>query len=85
MCLMLKLLQLQPEKEIIVEFIKNEDYKYVRILGWEPAVAPLLANDLVSSAEVNAKHSLPQYLAHAAADNVQCQQQEIDLQAAHRI
>ncbi|EIE23805.1 PRP38-domain-containing protein [Coccomyxa subellipsoidea C-169] len=33
MCLMLKLLQLQPEKEIIVEFIKNEDYKYVRILG----------------------------------------------------
>jgi len=30
---MLKLLQLQPEKEIIVEFIKNEDYKYVRILG----------------------------------------------------
>ena len=33
MCLMLKLLQLQPEKEIIVEFIRNEDYKYVRILG----------------------------------------------------
>ena len=33
MCLLLKLLQLQPEKEIIVEFIKNEDYKYVRILG----------------------------------------------------
>lgn len=33
MCLLLKLLQLQPEKEIIVEFIKNEDYKYVRLLG----------------------------------------------------
>ena len=33
MCLMLKLLQLQPEKEIIVEFIRNEDYKYVRVLG----------------------------------------------------
>lgn len=33
MCLLLKLLQLQPEKEIIVEFIKNEDYKYVRVLG----------------------------------------------------
>ena len=33
MCLVLKLLQLQPEKEIIVEFIKNEDYKYVRLLG----------------------------------------------------
>lgn len=33
MCLLLKLLQLQPEKEIVVEFIKNEDYKYVRLLG----------------------------------------------------
>ena len=33
MCLVLKLLQLQPDKEIIVEFIKNEDYKYVRVLG----------------------------------------------------
>lgn len=33
MCLMMKMLQIQPEKEIVVEFIKNEDYKYVRILG----------------------------------------------------
>ncbi|CAK9212717.1 unnamed protein product [Sphagnum troendelagicum] len=33
MCLTLKMLQIQPEKEIVVEFIKNEDYKYVRILG----------------------------------------------------
>ena len=33
MCLLLKLLQLQPEKEIIIEFIKNDDYKYVRLLG----------------------------------------------------
>jgi len=32
-CLVLKLLQLQPDKEIVVEFIKNEDYKYVRVLG----------------------------------------------------
>ncbi|XP_014232095.1 pre-mRNA-splicing factor 38A-like [Trichogramma pretiosum] len=32
-CLVLKMLQLQPEKDIIVEFIKNEDYKYVRALG----------------------------------------------------
>ncbi|KAK9814676.1 hypothetical protein WJX72_009599 [[Myrmecia] bisecta] len=32
-CLVLKLLQLQPDKEIIVEFIRNEDYKYVRVLG----------------------------------------------------
>lgn len=30
---MLKLLQIQPDREIIVEFIKNEDYKYVRVLG----------------------------------------------------
>jgi pre-mRNA-splicing factor 38A len=28
-CLVLKMLQLQPEKDIIVEFIKNEDYRYV--------------------------------------------------------
>ena len=33
MCLLLKLLQLQPEKGIIVEFIKNDDFKYVRLLG----------------------------------------------------
>ena len=36
MCLVLKLLQLQPDREIIVEFIKNEDYKYVRVLGENP-------------------------------------------------
>lgn len=33
MCLVLKLLQIQPDREIVVEFIKNEDYKYVRLLG----------------------------------------------------
>jgi pre-mRNA-splicing factor 38A len=27
------MLQIQPEKEIVVEFIKNEDFKYVRALG----------------------------------------------------
>ena len=32
-CLVLKMLQIQPDKEIVVEFIKNEDYKYVRMLG----------------------------------------------------
>jgi hypothetical protein len=31
MCLTLKMLQIQPEKEIVVEFIKNEDYKWVAI------------------------------------------------------
>ncbi|KAI4295198.1 hypothetical protein MLD38_040577 [Melastoma candidum] len=33
LCLILKMLQIQPEKDIVVEFIKNEDYKYVRVLG----------------------------------------------------
>uniref|UniRef100_A0A3Q2UGL7 Pre-mRNA-splicing factor 38B n=1 Tax=Fundulus heteroclitus TaxID=8078 RepID=A0A3Q2UGL7_FUNHE len=33
LCLTLKMLQIQPEKDIIVEFIKNEDFKYVRLLG----------------------------------------------------
>lgn len=28
MCLITKMLQIQPEKDIVVEFIKNEDYKY---------------------------------------------------------
>lgn len=36
MCLVLKMLQIQPDKEIILEYIRNEDYKYVRLLGkWE--------------------------------------------------
>lgn len=30
MCLVMKMLQIQPEKDIVVEFIKNEDYKSVR-------------------------------------------------------
>ena len=33
LCLVLKLLQLQPEKDIILEFIHNEDFKYLRVLG----------------------------------------------------
>jgi pre-mRNA-splicing factor 38A len=28
MCLVLKMLQIQPTKDIVIEFIKNEDYKY---------------------------------------------------------
>lgn len=32
-CLVLKMLQIQPAKEIIVEFIKNDDFKYLRLLG----------------------------------------------------
>ncbi|XP_013420745.1 pre-mRNA-splicing factor 38A isoform X2 [Lingula anatina] len=33
LCLVLKMLQIQPEKDIVVEFIRNEDFKYVRALG----------------------------------------------------
>ncbi|XP_048220090.1 pre-mRNA-splicing factor 38A-like [Perognathus longimembris pacificus] len=33
LCLTLKMLQLQPEKDIIVELMKKEDFKYVRLLG----------------------------------------------------
>jgi len=29
-CLLLKMLQIQPDKDIVVEFIKNEDYRYER-------------------------------------------------------
>ena len=31
MCLVLKMLQIQPEKEIIKEFIENDDYKWVNV------------------------------------------------------
>jgi len=33
MCLLLKLLAIQPEKEIIVTYIMNESHKYLRVLG----------------------------------------------------
>lgn len=33
LCLTLKMLQIQPEKDIVIEFIKNEEFKYVRALG----------------------------------------------------
>lgn len=32
-CLILKFLQIQPEKDIVIEFIRNEEFKYVRALG----------------------------------------------------
>jgi pre-mRNA-splicing factor 38A len=32
-CLILKFLQIQPDKDIVIEFIKNEEFKYVRALG----------------------------------------------------
>lgn len=33
LCLVLKMLQIQPDNEIVLEFIKNKDYKYIRALG----------------------------------------------------
>ena len=33
LCLTLKLLQIQPDKDIVIEYIKQEDYKYLRALG----------------------------------------------------
>lgn len=32
-CLVLKLLQIQPEIDIIEEYIRNEEFKYLRALG----------------------------------------------------
>ncbi|XP_023230975.1 pre-mRNA-splicing factor 38A-like, partial [Centruroides sculpturatus] len=33
LCLILKMLQIQPEKDIIIEFIRQEDFEYARALG----------------------------------------------------
>ncbi|CAD6196396.1 unnamed protein product [Caenorhabditis auriculariae] len=33
LCLSLKLLQIQPDKEIIIEFIQQEEFKYIRAIG----------------------------------------------------
>lgn len=33
LCLLLKALQLQPDHDIILEFIRNDDFKYLRALG----------------------------------------------------
>merc|ERR1712232_762961 len=32
-CLVLKMLRIQPDNAVIIELIRNESYKYVRILG----------------------------------------------------
>ena len=32
-CLVLKLLQIQPDKDIILEYIRNDEFKYLRVLG----------------------------------------------------
>lgn len=33
LCLLLKMLQIQPEEQIVLEYISNNDFKYVRVLG----------------------------------------------------
>ena len=33
LCLLLKLLQVQPEKEILVEYLRADEFKYVLALG----------------------------------------------------
>ncbi|KAE8904654.1 hypothetical protein PF005_g17290 [Phytophthora fragariae] len=33
LCLLLKMLQLQPELEVVRQFVENDDYKYVTVLG----------------------------------------------------
>ncbi|TYZ59634.1 hypothetical protein PybrP1_006402 [[Pythium] brassicae (nom. inval.)] len=33
LCLLLKMLQLQPELEVVREFVGNDEYKYVTVLG----------------------------------------------------
>jgi len=33
LCLLCKMLQIQPEKDIVIEFIKQDEFKYVRCLG----------------------------------------------------
>lgn len=39
LCLILKMLQIQPEKDIIIEFIKNEEFKYVPYFGSNPKLS----------------------------------------------
>ncbi len=33
LCLLLKLLQIQPEKEILLEYLQADEFKYVPIVG----------------------------------------------------
>ena len=33
LCLVAKMLQIQPDMDIVLEFIKNEEFKYMRCLG----------------------------------------------------
>lgn len=33
LCLLCKLLQIQPSKDIVIEYIRNEEFKYLKALG----------------------------------------------------
>ncbi|KAF1785337.1 Pre-mRNA-splicing factor 38 [Phytophthora cactorum] len=44
LCLLLKMLQLQPELEVVRQFIENEDYKYVAPLEVYTMLEPLLSD-----------------------------------------
>jgi len=33
LCLLLKMLQIQPDQDIVLELVNNPDYKYIRALG----------------------------------------------------
>jgi hypothetical protein len=62
-CLILKMLQIQPDFDIVVELIRNEDYKYVRLLGERPVI-PILICDLHTARNRRAPVQAYPYRAH---------------------
>lgn len=49
--------QIQPDHDIIIEFIRNEDYKYVRLLGAGTQGQTTHASLPTHACIVHAKHS----------------------------
>jgi hypothetical protein len=47
LCLVLKLLQLQPELDIVLEYIKNEDFRYVILNIVSPKMHSNRENDFL--------------------------------------
>ena len=45
LCLLLKLLQIQPEKEILLEYLQADEFKYVLQFLISHAVRPLKSTD----------------------------------------
>lgn len=58
LCLTLKMLQIQPEKDIIVEFIKNEDFKWVKcwLANVKASISVVQNLALVKTGESNGSH-----------------------------